>query len=140
MVGQSRFRFLAVVSPFALSLSFLNVSRVVYGYADLSSPQMTPVIKVIGKGTGLFAEVRPLLSPEAVHYVYARMSVQLENSPAPVEKMLLITWVGERVSVMKRARVSIQKSVFVRSIPVGRLCCCLRCAHAVRASAAEHQR
>eukprot|EP00029_Vermamoeba_vermiformis_P002524 TRINITY_DN128_c0_g1_i1.p1 TRINITY_DN128_c0_g1~~TRINITY_DN128_c0_g1_i1.p1 ORF type:complete len:142 (+),score=41.13 TRINITY_DN128_c0_g1_i1:277-702(+) len=70
-----------------------------------------------GKGNGGFAEFKSHLKEDGIFYGGFRvMAVDEENSKR--SKFIFVTWVGEKVSPLKRARVSTHKPL-VREKCVG---------------------
>lgn len=76
--------------------------RVVFGYEGNSK------IVVKGSGTGGLDELKGSLEDDQVHYGYLR--VTSGDSESKRSKFVFISWVGEKVGPLKRAKVSVHKA------------------------------
>eukprot|EP01110_Echinostelium_bisporum_P013258 TRINITY_DN8702_c0_g1_i1.p1 TRINITY_DN8702_c0_g1~~TRINITY_DN8702_c0_g1_i1.p1 ORF type:complete len:145 (+),score=76.54 TRINITY_DN8702_c0_g1_i1:63-497(+) len=78
-----------------------DTNWVVFGYEGNA-------IVVIGKGSGDVEEMKGVLAEDQVAYGYLRViSGDNESKRA---KFVFVSWVGERVSPLKRAKVSVHKA------------------------------
>jgi len=78
-----------------------DTNWVVFGYEGNA-------IQVQGKGSGDLDELKGTLAEDQVQYGYLRViSGDAESKRA---KFVFISWVGERVSPLKRAKVSVHKA------------------------------
>ncbi|RUP46750.1 hypothetical protein BC936DRAFT_146565 [Jimgerdemannia flammicorona] len=64
-------------------------------------------LKVAGKGTGGLAEFISNLSPHAAGWGYVRVPMSNDEYSQRV-KFVLVSWCGEHVGVMRKAKLSIQ--------------------------------
>lgn len=74
---------------------------------------------MIAKGSGTLSELVTKLRTvpdNDIYYGYVRMVVSDATSVST--KFLFATYVGANVSPIKRARVSVHKTVFAKSLPV----------------------
>jgi len=65
-------------------------------------------IKVQGKGSGDIEELKGVLSEEEAQFAYLR--VTSGDSESKRSKFVFISWVGERLGALKRAKVSVHKA------------------------------
>jgi len=75
---------------------------VVYHYEGASK------ITVKGTGSGGLDELKGILEDDQVHYGYLR--VTSGDNESKRSKFVFISWVGERVGPLKRAKVSVHKA------------------------------
>ncbi len=84
--------------------------RVVYGYEGNNK------IVVQGSGSGGLEELKGILQDDQVHYGYLR--VVSGDSESKRAKFVFISWVGEKVGALKRAKVSVHKASVKQVIQV----------------------
>lgn len=75
-----------------------------------------PAVVLIDKGTGSLSELVAKLRADDIYYGYVRLVVSDATSVST--KFLFTTYVGGNVTPLKRARVSVHKTVFAKSLPV----------------------
>lgn len=78
-----------------------SLPRVLYGYEG------NKIVKV-GSGAGGLDELKALLQDDQVQYGYLR--VTSGDSESKRAKFVFISWVGEKVGPLKRAKVSVHKA------------------------------
>lgn len=78
------------------------VNRVVFGYEGNSK------IVVAGSGAGGVDELKGTLGDDQVQYGYLR--VTSGDNESKRAKFVFISWVGEKVGPLKRAKVSVHKA------------------------------
>ena len=76
----------------------------------LSYPEDTKsaVLYLAGSGSGGIEEARSYLKDDGLHYVYFRETVGDNESKRA--KFVFLSWAGEQVSAIKRAKMSVHKA------------------------------
>ena len=81
-----------------------EINWCLFGYTDNTQK----VLAVEGKGNGGIEELKGSLAEDKCLYAYVKFITGDEESKRT--KFLFITWVGEKVSPLRRARISVHKA------------------------------
>lgn len=93
-----------------------SIIRALFSYSKVEAKSGPPSICLVDKGTGTLSELVSKLRADDIYYGYVRLVVGDATSVST--KFLFATYVGGQVSPLKRARVSVHKTVFAKSLPV----------------------
>ena len=81
-----------------------EVNWCLFGYTDNTQK----VLNLVGKGNGGLEELKGHLAEDQCFYGYVKFITGDEESKRT--KFLFLTWVGEKVSPLRRARISVHKA------------------------------
>jgi len=90
-----------------------SINWAIFIYSDIRAQKS---IKLMASGTGGVSEAHSFLTNDDVYYCYLR--VDLQDGASTSAKFVFLTYIGDKVSPLKRARVSVHKGIFAKSLPV----------------------
>ena len=108
LIGNFLFSFPTFCSFFTDSLC-VQFQRVLFGYQGESN-----VVDLVGVGEGGIEALKSQLQPESINYGLVRVYDFYDGHRTT--KFVLILWVGERVKIMRKARITTHKGALVEFI------------------------